>query len=209
MLEFSERCGQYQLVTGLYGDGASLVDGDLAVAVINSEGEPGRRRATAAHELAHLVLGDEYSPDLSVHLSRGDREGVINAFAAELLLPLAAFGAPGAAGAAIRDDLIRIAGHYRTSWSLALRQAELAGWIDAATRRRWQQLTPTRAEFMEAVGWSPAPDLDAMRVPPGYSHAVMEAWRQDLISDSRAVELLHGSISIEDLPPRDDGDLVP
>ena len=93
-MEFSERCGQYVLVIDLPGDGASLIDGDIAVAVVSAKGDPGRRRATAAHELGHLVLGDEYSSDLAVHLSRADRESMINAFAAELLLPLAAFSGP-------------------------------------------------------------------------------------------------------------------
>ena len=209
MLELCERSGQFTLVSELPGDGASLIDGDVAVAVVSSEGDPGRRRATAAHELGHLILGDEYSSDLAVHLSRDDRESLINAFAAELLLPLRALRASDTGDARTREDLIRVAARYRTSWSLALRQAELAQWIDASTSRRWQQVTPTRAEFMEAVGWSPIPDLDGIRVPPGYSHAVMEAWRRNLLSDRRAVELLHGSISIEELPPRDDEELEP
>ncbi|HEX7745478.1 MAG TPA: helix-turn-helix domain-containing protein [Micromonosporaceae bacterium] len=208
LMEFSERSGQYVLVSELPGDGASLIDGDVAVAVVSASGDPGRRRATAAHELGHLVLGDEYSSDLSVHLSRADREGVIGAVAAELLLPVAAF-ATRMPGAVLREDVVRLAARYRTSWSLALRQAEQAGGIDSVTRRRWAHATPTRAELMDAVGWSPQPDLDAVRVPPGYSHAVMEAWRRDLVTGSRAVELLHGQIGLDDLPPRDEPDLAP
>ncbi|SCL68292.1 helix-turn-helix domain-containing protein [Micromonospora peucetia] len=207
LMEFSELSGQYVLVSELPGDGASLVDGDLAVAVVSTNGDPGRRRATAAHELGHLVLGDEYSSDLAVHLSRADREGLINAFAAELLLPLAAFAGCSRNGN-LREELIGLAARYRTSWSLALRQAEQAGWVDVTTRRKLSQASPTRAEFMDAVGWSPQPDLDAVRVPPGYSHAVMEAWRRHLVTGSRAVELLHGQIARDDLPPRDDADLT-
>ncbi|GAB3811429.1 helix-turn-helix domain-containing protein [Micromonospora zhanjiangensis] len=207
LMEFAERCGQYVLVTGLPGDGASLLDADLAVAVVSTTGDPGRRRATAAHELGHLVLGDEYSSDLAVHRSRADREGLINAFAAELLLPGEAFAASD--HAPTRENLIRLAAEYRTSWSLALRQAEQAGWVDPATRRAWNQATPTRAEFMDAVGWAPQPDLDAVRVPPGYSHAVMQAWRRDLLTGRRAVELMHGQIGPDDLPARDEVDLTP
>ncbi|MEU7713957.1 helix-turn-helix domain-containing protein [Micromonospora chalcea] len=206
LMEFSERCGQYVLVINLPGDGASLIDGDIAVAVVSAKGDPGRRRATAAHELGHLVLGDEYSSDLAVHLSRADRESMINAFAAELLLPLAAFSGPVPDGNP-REQIIRLAATYRTSWSLALRQAELAGWLDAPRRRNLNQVTPTQAEFMDAVGWAPQPDLNAERVPPGYSHAVMQAWRRDLVTGPRAVELLHGQITSDDLPPRHDADL--
>ncbi|MET8310898.1 XRE family transcriptional regulator [Micromonospora sp. NPDC005173] len=207
LMGFCERSGQYVLVSDLPGEGASMVDGDLAVSVVSGEGDPGRRRATAAHELGHLVLGDEYSSDLAVHVSRADRESLINAFAAELLLPVAAFGDVSNRPAS-REEMIRLTAHYRTSWSLALRQAERAGWLDM-TSARWSRTTPTRAEIMDAVGWAPQPDLDAIRVPPGYSHAVMEAWRRHLVSDARAVELLHGQIGLDDLPARDETDLTP
>lgn len=204
LMEFCERSGQYVLVSDLPGEGASMVDGDLAVSVVSVEGDPGRRRATAAHELGHLVLGDEYSSDLAVHVSRADRESLINAFAAELLLPVAAFGDVNSRPAS-REELIQLTARYRTSWSLTVRQAERAGWLDLSAAR-WSRTTPTRAEIMDAVGWAPQPDLDAIRVPPGYSHAVMEAWRQYLVSDARAVELLHGQIGLDDLPPRDETD---
>ncbi len=39
---------------------------DLAVAVVSRQGDPRRRRATAAHELGHLIIGDEYSTDLGL-----------------------------------------------------------------------------------------------------------------------------------------------
>lgn len=209
LLEFCERSGQYVLLTDLPGDGASLDEGDVAVAVVSRSGDPGRRRATAAHELGHLIVGDKYSNDLAVHVAREDGERLVSAFAAELLLPVAAFDVSPDEDGTRRQAIVSIAARYRTSWSLALRQAEQAGWLDAATRRRWSQVTPTRAEFLDAVGWSPPADLDAVRVPPRYSHAVMEAWRRDLVTGSRAVELLHGTIRQEDLPARDDPDLLP
>lgn len=205
LMEFSERSGQYVLVTDLPGEGASMVDGDLAAAVVSLQGDPGRRRTTAAHELGHLVLGDEYSSDLAVNMSRVDREGIVNAFAAELLLPIRAFGT----GKGSREDLVRLAAEYRTSWSLAVRQAELAGWLEPTARTRWSRATPTRAELMDAIGWAPQPDLEIVRVPPGYSKAVMEAWRQGLVTTTRAVELLHGQIDAADLAAPDEPDLEP
>jgi hypothetical protein len=84
-----ERMGLFVAVVDLPGEGASILDGDLAAAVVSRLGDPGRRRATAAHELGHVLLGDEYSSDLGVHASRASREAVIDAFAAELLLPTA------------------------------------------------------------------------------------------------------------------------
>lgn len=209
LMECCERAGQYVLVTELSGDGASIVDGDLAAAVVSLRGDPGRRRATVAHELGHLMLGDEYASDLGVHASRAEREAVIDAFAAELLLPARVVVAESRGDAISREGLIRLAARHRTSWSLALRQAEHAGVLDAPDRRRWSQSSPTRAEFLDAVGWAPQPDLESVRVPPGYAHAVMAAWRNCLVTSARAVELMHGQISASDLPSRDEMDIEP
>jgi transcriptional regulator with XRE-family HTH domain/Zn-dependent peptidase ImmA (M78 family) len=210
LIELSARCGQFVLVTELPGDGASIIDSDVAAAVVSLRGDPGRRRATAAHELGHLILGDEYSSDLGIHASRAEREAAIDAFAAELLLPTQVLVAEGnAAGGVSRDQLVHLAARYRTSWSLALRQAEHAGVLEAYARRRWSQSSPTRAEFLEALGWAPQPDLESVRVPPDYAHAVMEAWRKALVTSARAVELMHGQISGADLPTHDEPDVEP
>jgi Zn-dependent peptidase ImmA (M78 family) len=201
LAELCERAGQYVLVTDVPGEGASVVEGDVAVAVVSLEGDPGRRRATAAHELGHLVIGDEYSSDLGVHASRADREVLLDAFAAELLLPSRVLTEErGASEAISRDQLIGLAARYRTSWSLAIRQAAHAGVLSPQARRDWGRSTPTRSEFMEAVGWAPQADLEAIRVPPRYAHAVMEAWRRGLLTATRTVELMHGQITAADLP---------
>jgi hypothetical protein len=207
-MSLSERCGQYVLVTGLHGEGASVVDGDLAAAVVSVQGDPGRRRATAAHELGHMFLGDEYSSDLGVHTSRDDREKVINAFAAELLLPMSAFARELDAREPItRGRLLRVAATYRASWSLTLNQANAAGL--GPIPQRVAQPTPTRAEFLEAVGWTPQPDLESIRVPPTFANAAMRAWREGFITRTRLVELLHGQVQLSDLPADTEGDVAP
>lgn len=181
-----------------------VVDDQLAVAVISRSGDPGRRRATAAHELGHLVLGDAYSNDLGVHASLRDREAVVDAFAAELLLP-----AEVAATANGRADLVQLAASYRTSWSLTTRQAAHAGVVDPVEARLWSQQRPTRAELMNAIGWAPQPDLDAIRVPGSYATAVMEALTRNMVTPSRAVELMHGQVVEGDLPVVPDDEIAP
>ncbi|MFL6073633.1 MAG: helix-turn-helix domain-containing protein [Mycobacteriales bacterium] len=209
LIDVCEKAGQFILVTELPGEGASLIDGDLAVAVVSLHRDPGRRRATAAHELGHLILGDEYSSDIGVHASRADREMMIDAFAAELLLPRKAVRSAATKGTISRTALVGLAARYRTSWSLTLAQADEANVLKAGMRRRWAVSNPTYAEFMEAVGWTPQPDLQSVRVPPLFAHAVMQAWQQDFITSARAVELMHGQISQDDLPPGDDTDIEP
>jgi transcriptional regulator with XRE-family HTH domain/Zn-dependent peptidase ImmA (M78 family) len=207
LMTVCERAGMFVTVVDLPGDGASVVDGDLAVAVVSRYGDPGRRRATAAHELGHLVLGDEYSSDLGVHASRAGREAIIDAFAAEFLLPSAVMSTEERGFS--RDTLIRLAGSYRTSWSLAVRQAARAGVLDQADAALWLPKTPTRAELLDATGWTPQPDLEWIRVPPSYAHAVLEARRRRLITTARTIELLRGQIDESDLPPLDAEDIEP
>jgi transcriptional regulator with XRE-family HTH domain len=208
MMDVCERAGQQVLVTELRGDGASLIDGDLAVSVVSTSGDPGRRRATGAHELGHLITGDEYSSDLGVSASRQEREDIIDVFAAELLLPTEVLRESGEADRH-RALLVRLAATYRTSWSLTVKQARQSGVIDRHEARQLTASRPTRAEFMDAVGWEPLPDLESVRVPRGYAHAVMGAWREGLVTSTRTVELLHGQITHEDLPPRDASELEP
>lgn len=199
LLQLCETAGQLLLAADVPGEGASALDGDLAVCVVSSRSEPGRRRSTAAHELGHLVIGDEYSTDLAVHSSREDRERAVDAFAAELLLPSAAVSHAVAASSleGTRTALVRLAAVYRTSWSLVLRQAERAGVIDQ--RQSLASRVPTRAELMDAAGWVPEPDLEQLRVPPSVAAAVMKAWRGGLITPARAEELSRGQISADDL----------
>jgi transcriptional regulator with XRE-family HTH domain/Zn-dependent peptidase ImmA (M78 family) len=210
LVELCERAGQFVLVTDVPGEGASVIDGDIAAAVVSLSGDPGRRRATAAHELGHLVVGDEYSNDLGVHASRAEREEVIDAFAAELLLPSQVFTSIGAGTSGIsRSQLVGLAARYRVSWSLALRQAAHAGVLDPDSQRAMARIRPTRSEFLDALGWAPQPDLASIRVPPNYAHAVMEALQRSAITPSRAVEFMRGQISLADLPADDEADDEP
>jgi hypothetical protein len=156
------------------------------------------------------VIGDEYSSDVGVHASRADREALLDMFAAELLLPTIVLAeACGAAAALSREQLIGLSARYRTSWPLAIRQAGQAGVLPAQARREWGRSAPTRSEFMEALGWAPQPDLEAIRVPPGYADAVMKAWRGGALTAPRVVELMHGQITAADLPADGEADVEP
>ena len=190
LMDVCERAGQFVLETELPGDGASPKEDDLAVAEVSASGDPGRRRATGAHELGHLVVGDEYSTDLGVSASRQEREEVVDRFAAEFLLPGEVVDAArDAEGKLDRAALVRLSALYRTSWSLIVKQAQRTGALNEDVRTLRARI-PTRAELMEALGWAPQPDLESIRVPGAYAHGVMEAWR---------VARLRPLVSIDDL----------
>lgn len=201
MAEVCELAGQFVAVIPLPSDGASLIDGDIAVAVVGQQQEPGRRRSTAAHELGHMVLGDEYSNDLGVHASREDRERVIEAFAAEFLLPKRALREVLMASEeeSRRHALVTLAARYRVSWSLAVSQLRQHGSLNSGELHRLRVCVPTDVEFREAVGWKPQPDLASVRVPPGFSSAVVAAVREHAITPRRGVEMMRGQITLQDL----------
>jgi hypothetical protein len=152
----------------------------------------------------------EHAADLGVHASRAGREEVIDAFAAELLLPSEVLKTIGAGATGIsRSQLVELAARYRVSWSLALRQAAHASVLDPDSQRAMARVKPTRSEFLDALGWAPQPDLESIRVPPNYAHAVMEAVQRNAITPSRAVELMRGQIGLSDLPADDEPDDEP
>ena len=151
--------------------------------------------------LIHVAIWRPVAPlgTLGVSASRADREAIIDAFAAEFLLPRAAIRTD-ADTTFDRDTLVRLAAEYRTSWSLAVRQAARAGHLDRNDTPSWLSQTPTRAELLDAAGWVPQPDLEWERVPATVAHAVMRAYRHHLITAVRAVELMRGQITESDLP---------
>lgn len=205
MVDVAEKAGVLIALADLPGDGASINEGDVAVAIVSVQGDPGRRRATAAHELGHVVLGDEYSSDIGVHASRDQREAVINAFAAEFLLPASAFGA----GDVGRRELVELAARYRVSWSLAVHQAARLGVLKSVSARALRARTPTEAELREAVGWAPQPDLASVRVPPAFASAVLRAQQDSSISTARAVEMMRGELDASAFPEIDGDDTCP
>lgn len=199
--EVCESAGQFLTVAPLPSDGASLVDGDVAAAVVRLDQDPGRRRTTAAHELGHMVLGDEYSNDLGVRSALGERERVVEAFAAEFLLPSNQMkDVLGATDEETRQQaLVKVAAEYRVPWSLAVAQLRCSGALDPEELSRLRGRAPTEIELREAMGWKPQPDLGSIRVSPEYSSAVIAALRQNAITPGRAVEMMRGQIELRDL----------
>jgi Zn-dependent peptidase ImmA (M78 family)/DNA-binding XRE family transcriptional regulator len=203
MAEVGELAGLYLLVIDAEGDGASLTpEPGFGVAVIGGQAPSGRRRFTAAHELGHHVLGDEYQSDIGVAASRSERERLIDAFAGELLLPLADLQRrwAGLAGSTW-ERLIRIACEYRVSWAVAVRAAHCADLISKAEAGRLQSRTPQRGDFLAVVGSSPEEDLEIGTTGPRWRQAVLRAYSAAMITRPRAVEMLHGALTEDEFPP--------
>ncbi len=205
LADLAERVGLYTWAAPLGEnalDGAYTAHGSLAstgVAVVNSTLDAGRRRSTLAHELGHHVLGDAYSSDWGV--ISNEREQAIDAFAAALLCP------PGAAdrwrplrqAQGLRQSVILLAADYRVSWSTALRQLRAYDLLSAEERRKLEQSSPTRADYLECAV-RVFEELQGVQVPSGIKAAAVRAFRTYKISPSRALEIIGDpSLSQEDL----------
>jgi hypothetical protein len=192
-----EAVGLYICAVDRSGGGASLgVDG-YGVAVVGAASDPGRRRFTAAHELGHHVLGDAYSSDLTF-TGRNDSERTVDAFASEFLLPAAHVAAvlDATPAADQRAALIALSAEFRVSWSLTVRTAAArAGLAELQLRAA----PPVAADFLLLPGGEPTPDLEVGTTGPAWRRAVLAAFTQAKITAERAVELLHGAVTIAEV----------
>ncbi len=182
------------------GDAAYVEVGNMGVALINGRIDPGRRRFDLAHELGHHLFGDAYAPEVSV-ASSDDMEKLINAFAVHLLLPREAVTEQWRA---IADQDRRLAAvavsvKFRASWTATCSQLRTLGLIDAVERERFAATPPTGADFI-AIGERWVAELEAPAIPPEYGKRVLGAYRAGRLSAARTVELLWGTVTIEDLP---------
>lgn len=189
-------------------DGASLLLDGYGVAVIGSDAAPGRRRWTAAREIGHHLLQDEYSSDLGISANRNEREGQIDRFAESLLIPDADltefWHADGGEGSSTpRLTLIDAAIAYRLSWSVVVRKASRLGLVTSEQARRLRANTPTRGDLLAVAGSEPQPDLEVGTAGAHWRKAVLAAWQQGAVTGSRAVELLYGAIREDELPLRE------
>jgi transcriptional regulator with XRE-family HTH domain len=210
MADVCGRAGLHVVVVGGMESGASLlVEPGLGVAVVGGDSPPGRRRFTAAHELGHFILQDEYTTDIGVAASRDEREQHIDVFAGEFLLPR-----DGLVTAwerlsehSPRRRLVHIAGSYRVSWSTAVRAAGAAGLVEASALGSLPSRAPQRGEFLDVLGQEPPEDLMPGATSSPWRQAVFAAWRSGAVTASRTVELLHAAITESELPDREESDL--
>jgi transcriptional regulator with XRE-family HTH domain/Zn-dependent peptidase ImmA (M78 family) len=206
MAAVAECFGLYLLVVDRDASGASLeLDVGFGVAVVGGRAQPGRRRWTAAHELAHHVLGDPYHSDVGVSASDSEKETVVVAFAAELLLPDADLQEAWTRKAASdpRRALIELSARYRLSWSATVAAAIHAGVLSKDEGQRLRAHSPLRGDFLDVVGSEPPEDLVVGTTGPLWRHAVLAAWRDFKVSAERAVELLAEAIPASQLPERE------
>lgn len=186
-------------------DGAYAALDSAGVAVINGAVDSGRRRFTLAHEIGHHVLQDEFSTDWDIVTGADERERLINAFAIHLLMPRPAVVRDWQALKGDQDPWVAaltVGGRFGVSWSALCAQLKNLGLVDQRVYDDLASRPPIRADYLEHE-LVVADDLRPPHVPPGFAAAVLKAYRTQHIGRGRAVELLHGTLRDDELPPMD------
>jgi len=199
----AERVGLFMYVApiGKGGPDGACVEveaGDTTVgaAVINADTPSGRRRMTFAHELGHWVFGDAYDSSASP-----ETETLIRAFAIHLLAPregvLAAWNDKGSWP--MRDRVLFVAARFRISWTAASAQARNLQLIDHTEFESLQRNEPRTGDYMRLeLDWER--ESIGATLSRGYVAAVLEAYNNGQLTQSRTLELLRGTIGPSDLP---------
>ena len=197
-----ERVGllAFSIDVGEAGDGAYVEVGNLGVALLNGSADPGRRRFNLAHELGHHFFGDAYAPEVTIGAT-DDVERLINAFAIHLLLPRQAVTElwNDTVNQDRRLSAVAVSVRFRASWTATCSQLRNLGLIDAAERELFATSLPTRADFI-ALGERWEAELEPPSIPPEYGKRVLNGYRTGRLSAARTVELLYGTVTIEELP---------
>jgi Zn-dependent peptidase ImmA (M78 family)/DNA-binding XRE family transcriptional regulator len=184
-------------------DGSYVAIDQGGVAVVNGRAPTGRRRFTLAHELGHHVLADTYSDEWILGIGGSEHERLINAFAVHFLIPGDAVKKRWQALAGDpRQAAIVLGAEYGVSWTAACAQLRNLGLIDDAKHAQLERDRPRKADYVEG-GVHLREDLVPPAVPPIFAAAALKAFRRHKLSAARALEILRGSLSAEDLPPED------
>ena len=174
-----------------------------AVSLVNSRNKVGRRRLALAHELGHYLVADEDTIDWRVTdlPSGGDIESRLDRFARALLLP-----EPGLTAAwdqhrarDLRETAVVLASEFRVDMATLARRLEELSLVDRDGAFLIRGTTTTRADIVDLGLFVPM-DLEGTSLPLPYQKAVLRAFRDEQISQERALELLHDTFAEDDLP---------
>lgn len=201
--ETCERLGlfAYSAPLGVNGPDGGCVElsdapDSLGAAVINGDASPGRRRMTLAHELGHWLSGDAYESAASV-----DSERMISSFAIYFLAPRAGVSRvwkdhlhwPG------RDRALAVGAIFRLSWSATIGHLRNINFIGYDEYRALTEDEPRWGDYLR-IGISWADELAAPYVSPIFAKACVNGYAAGRLTKFRAIELLRGTLAIEDLP---------
>jgi Zn-dependent peptidase ImmA (M78 family)/transcriptional regulator with XRE-family HTH domain len=173
-------------------DGLAIWRRHYSLIMVSSSIAAHRQRYTMAHELGHLMAGDQGDiVDENINYSRTPAETRANAFAAAFLMPAGALRAAAGEHSTPTEELIAdLLARYRVSLdALAFRLHNL-GIIDAAGRDSVRRMSSTRIALRQGR----ASDLQArhdQRWPDGLLRRAVEAYAKGRISIRPIAQLIN------------------
>jgi Zn-dependent peptidase ImmA (M78 family) len=170
----------------------------IAAAVVNGDMDSGRRRMTLAHELGHWLCGDAYDS-----AAGDDSEKMINSFAIHFLAPRSGVLRVWNANqrSSNRDRVLAVGATYHLSWSATLTHAKNLGLITQDERRTFGEHEPRRGDYVRLeLSWEKEPSSPYLS--PGFAAACVESYTTERLTAARAIELLRGTMTRDDLPER-------
>lgn len=189
---------------GQSADAATVLLEKGAVTLINGHLSVGRRRIALAHELCHYLVADDYTIDWRVSMASDAeaREAAFDRFARALLLPGQGLAAAWRRNSAhgLRLAAVRTASAFQVDMATLARRLEE---LDLATHTQCADIRQVRTTKADIVEWGlhVPHELEPPGLPTEFQKAVLELYRRELISESRALELLHNTYESDDLPP--------
>lgn len=183
-------------------DAGMLLLDDCGIGFVNSSAKVGRRRLAAVHELGHFLVQDAYTVDWRVAEDELHHESRLDHFARAALLPAEAVvrrweDLCGRSG--LRAAAVVLASEYRvdmTTLARRLRELDVIGVAEAGEVRT---VRTTRSDIIE-FDLHHDDELAADTQPREFEKAVLALVRDDRISRERALDLLWGIASADELP---------
>lgn len=186
-------------------DGASMLLERGGVAVVNGQMRVGQRRLTLAHELGHYLMADEFAVDWRVGSFDDPAawETRMDQFARALLLPRTGLTAQWRelrAAGELRTTVVRLASTFRVDMSTLARRLVDIDLVTEAEAAEIRRVRTTRADIVE-LELVPRHELEPPELASPYVKAVLQLYRDEIVSADRALDLLLDTWSESDLPP--------
>lgn len=187
-------------------DAATVLLEAGAVCVINAHMRTGRRRLSAAHELGHALLADEYTVDFHLGSSTNGtdyQEKTIDQFARALLLPQGSVADrwKELSRHPLHEAAVRMTSEFRVDMSTLARRLTDLGMIDPGQAQEVRETRTSRSDIVN-FGLVVAEELKVGFFPDRYREAVERLYITEQLSTERALELLRQTCTAGDLPER-------
>ncbi len=188
-------------------DGCAVLLAHGGVAIVNGHLRVGRRRLTLAHELGHYLFADAFALDWQVTGSEpaSSREGKIDHFARCLLLSEDALTRAWADHRRderpLRASAVLTASRFRVDMSTLARRLSELDLVSNGEAGDVRRLQTTRADIVD-LDLVVSDELEAPELARPYVEAVLRLYRQEIVSEARALDLLFDTWNEVDLPER-------